>query len=106
MVGLFIETLFILPFAFMYILVLTKNGQLFFSLDKPTMALCCNGTINHFSTFSFPMRQKTEINDDWNDAVSIAIHALCSCTYLWREPHGGKFNLFYIHLDSDNCFYI
>ena len=38
MVGLFIETLFILPFAFMYILVLTKNGQLFFSLDKPTMA--------------------------------------------------------------------
>ena len=109
MVGLFIETLFILPFAFMYILVLTKNGQLFFSTRQANYGLFVgNGRpINHFSTFFlFLCGKKIEINDDWNDAVSITIHAICSCTYLWREPLGGKFNLLYIHLDSDNCFYI
>ena len=60
MVGLFIETLFILPFAFMYILVLTKNGQLFFSLDKPTMAslLVMAGPLTIFPLFFFSYAAK------------------------------------------------
>ena len=60
MVGLFIETLFILPFAFMYILVLTKNGQLSFTLDKPTMAflLIMAGPLTIFPLFFFSFAAK------------------------------------------------
>lgn len=60
MVGLFIETLFILPFAFMYILALTKNGQLFFSLDKPSMAilLVMAGPLTIFPLFFFSYAAK------------------------------------------------
>ena len=60
MVGLFIETLFILPFAFMYILALTENGQLFFSLDKPSMALflVMAGPLTIFPLFFFSYAAK------------------------------------------------
>ena len=44
----------------MYILVLTKNGQLFFSLDKPTMAslLVMAGPLTIFPLFFFSYAAK------------------------------------------------